>query len=56
MVITVHIDKWDVTKILIDNGSQAEILFLLAYEKNGLWLKVAQRANDAPLRLRWDKN
>jgi hypothetical protein len=24
MVVTVHIDRWDVTKILIDNGSQAE--------------------------------
>jgi hypothetical protein len=35
MVITVHIDKWDVTKILIDNGSQAEILFLAAFDKMG---------------------
>jgi hypothetical protein len=25
MVITVHIDRCDITKILIDNGSQAEI-------------------------------
>jgi hypothetical protein len=33
MVITVHIDRWDVTKILIDNGSQDEILFLTAFEK-----------------------
>jgi hypothetical protein len=33
MVITVHIDRWDVTKILIDNGSQAEILFLTAFHK-----------------------
>jgi hypothetical protein len=32
-VITVHIDRWDVTKILFDNGSQAEILFLAAFEK-----------------------
>jgi hypothetical protein len=35
MVITVHIDRWDVTKILIDNGSQAEILFLTAFNKIG---------------------
>jgi hypothetical protein len=35
MVLTVHIDRWDVTKILVDNGSQAEILFLSAYEKMG---------------------
>jgi hypothetical protein len=33
MVVTVHIDKWDVTKILIDNGSQAEILFLTTFDK-----------------------
>jgi hypothetical protein len=33
MVITVHIDRWDITKILVDNGSQAEILFLAAFDK-----------------------
>jgi hypothetical protein len=37
MVITVHIDRWDVTKILIDNGSQAEILFLTAFKK---WVSI----------------
>jgi hypothetical protein len=35
MVITVHIDRWDVSRILIDNSSQAEILFLSAFEKMG---------------------
>jgi hypothetical protein len=35
MVVTIHIDKWDVTRILIDNGSQAEILFLAAFDKMG---------------------
>jgi hypothetical protein len=35
MVVTVHIDRWDVTRILIDNGSQAEILFLAAFDKMG---------------------
>jgi hypothetical protein len=35
MVITVHIDRWDITKILIDNGSQAEILFLVAFDEMG---------------------
>jgi hypothetical protein len=39
MVITVHIDRWDVTKILIDNGSQAEILFLVAFDKMGFHRK-----------------
>jgi hypothetical protein len=35
MVITVHIDRWDVTKILIENGNQAKILFLTSFEKIG---------------------
>jgi hypothetical protein len=35
MVLTVHIDRWDVSKILIDNGSQAKILFLSTFEKMG---------------------
>jgi hypothetical protein len=30
-----HIDRWDVTKILIDNGSQIEILFLTTFDKMG---------------------
>jgi hypothetical protein len=33
MVLTVHINRWDITKILIDNGGQAEIFFLSAFEK-----------------------
>jgi hypothetical protein len=33
MIITIHIDRWDITKILIDNGSQAEIIFLLDFKK-----------------------
>jgi hypothetical protein len=35
MVLTVHIDRWDVTKFLIDNDSQVEILFLSAFENMG---------------------
>jgi hypothetical protein len=34
-VVTIHIDKWDVTKILVDNGSQVEILFLATFDKMG---------------------
>jgi hypothetical protein len=35
MVITVHIDRWNISIILIDNGSQVEILFLSTSEKMG---------------------
>jgi hypothetical protein len=35
MVPTIHIDWSDVSKILIDIGSQAEILFLSTFEKMG---------------------
>jgi hypothetical protein len=33
MVLTVHIDRWDVLKILVNNGSQAKILFLSTFKK-----------------------
>jgi hypothetical protein len=32
MVITAHIDKWDIMRVLINNGSRAEILFLSTFE------------------------
>jgi hypothetical protein len=35
MVITAYIDKWDVTIVLVDNDSQAEILFLSAFDQTG---------------------
>jgi hypothetical protein len=35
MVVTVHIDRWDVTRVLVANGSQVEVLFLSAFEKIG---------------------
>jgi hypothetical protein len=42
MVITVHIHRWDVSRILIDNGSQAEILFLSAIHVHR-WDRKASR-------------
>jgi hypothetical protein len=43
MVITVHIDRWEVTKIPIDNGSQAEILFLATFDKMGFdWKQLRE--------------
>jgi hypothetical protein len=44
MVIIVHIDKWDVTGVLIDNGSQAEIIFLSAFEQMGYDIKRLKEA------------
>jgi hypothetical protein len=35
LILTVHIDQWDASKILVENGSQAEILFLSTFEKMG---------------------
>jgi hypothetical protein len=35
MVITTHIDKWNVMRVLVDNVSQAEILFLSTFEQMG---------------------
>jgi hypothetical protein len=39
MVLTVHFDQWDVSRILIDNGSQAEILFQSTFKKMGYYRK-----------------
>jgi hypothetical protein len=46
MVITVHIDKWDVTRVLIDNGNQAEILFLSAFDQMGFDRKQLKEASN----------
>jgi hypothetical protein len=35
MVITAHIDKWNVMRVLVDNGSQVQILFLSTLEQMG---------------------
>jgi hypothetical protein len=35
MVLTVHIDHWDIIRNRVENGSQVEILFMLAFEKMG---------------------
>jgi hypothetical protein len=44
MVITAHIDKWDVTRVLVDNGNQAEILFLSDFEQMGYNRKQLKEA------------
>jgi hypothetical protein len=45
MVITAHIDKWDVTRVLVDNRSQAEILFLSTFEQMGFSKKQLREAS-----------
>jgi hypothetical protein len=45
MVITSHIDKWDVTRVLVNNDSQAEILFLCTFEQMGLDRKQLKEAS-----------
>jgi hypothetical protein len=45
MVITAHIDKWHVTRVLIDNSSQAEILFLSAFDQMGFDRKQLKEAS-----------
>jgi hypothetical protein len=35
IVLTIHINQWDVSRILVNNGSQAEILFLSTFKKMG---------------------
>jgi hypothetical protein len=44
MVIASHIDKWDVTRVLIDNGSQAKVLFLSAFDQMGYARKQLKEA------------
>jgi hypothetical protein len=36
MMITAHNDKWNVTRVLVDNGSQAKMLFLSTFEQMDL--------------------
>jgi hypothetical protein len=45
MVIIAHIDKWDVTRVLFDNDSQAEILFLSTFERMGFDRKQLKEAS-----------
>jgi hypothetical protein len=45
MVITTHIEKWNVTRVLVDNESQAEILFLSTFKKMGLSKKQLKEAS-----------
>jgi hypothetical protein len=45
MVIIEHVDKWNVTRVLVNNGSQAEILFLSTLEQMGFNKKELKEAS-----------
>jgi hypothetical protein len=45
MAIIVHVDKWNVMRVLVDNGSQAEILFLSTLEHMGFNKKQLKEAS-----------
>jgi hypothetical protein len=45
MVITSHIDKWDVGRVFVDNASQTEILFLSAFDQMGFNRKQLKEAS-----------
>jgi hypothetical protein len=45
MVITTHIDKWNVTRVLVDNGSQAETLFLSTFGQMGFSKRQLKEAS-----------
>jgi hypothetical protein len=45
MVIISHIDKWSVTRDLVDNKSHAEILFLSSFEQMGFSSKQLKEAS-----------
>jgi hypothetical protein len=44
IIITTQIDKWDVTRVLIDNGNQAKILFLSTFDQIGFDRKQLKEA------------
>jgi hypothetical protein len=45
MVIITHIDKWSVTRVLVENGSHTEILFLSTFEQIGFNKKQLKEAS-----------
>jgi hypothetical protein len=48
MVITCRVAGWDLHKVLVDNGSQADIIFLHAFDRMGISHNLLKPA-DNPL-------
>jgi hypothetical protein len=64
MVLTINIDRWDVSRILIDNGSQTEVLsyvddIVVASKKKALYIfdlmKTFANMHEAKLKLNPEK-
>jgi hypothetical protein len=45
IVITAHIDKWNVMRVLVDNGNLVEILFFSTFEQMGFNKKQLKEAS-----------
>jgi hypothetical protein len=48
MVINCHVTGWDLIKVLVDNGSQVDIIFLHAFDRMGISHRLLKLA-DNPL-------
>jgi hypothetical protein len=46
LVINCNVAGWDLHKVLIDNGSQADIIFLHAFDRMGMNHSLLQPANN----------
>jgi hypothetical protein len=51
MVLTVHIDRWDISKILVNNGSEAEILFLSTFKKWAMIISSSKNQRSSSMAL-----
>jgi hypothetical protein len=52
MVINCSVAGWDLHKVLVDNGSQADIIFLHAFDHMGISHSLLKPSDNPPVRLR----
>jgi hypothetical protein len=48
MVISCSVAGWDLHKVLVDNGSQADIIFMYAFDRMGI-IHSLHKPSDNPL-------
>jgi hypothetical protein len=56
IVIIAHIDKWHIMRVLVDNGSQAEILFLSSFKQMGFQQETIEGSIKASIRFQGQEN